>query len=99
MLGWLEKIANTVGQIGVLVLWALESVVNALIVALGALLAALLSLLPGMPDVPELPGGEAAGWVAWLLPVAGIAAALGGLVTAYGVFLVVRIGLRWAKAL
>jgi hypothetical protein len=81
------------------VLWALASAVNLIVSGLGAFIAAVVGLLPSLPAVPELPGGDAPGWVAWLLPVTGIAAALAGLVTTYVAFLVIRIALRWVKAL
>jgi hypothetical protein len=95
----LQGIWNTVKAFGELVLWALVSAINLVIAAVGAFIGLVLSLLPGFPAVPDLDQPEAAGWLAWALPVAGIITAFSALVVTYTIFLAIRIALRWVKAL
>lgn|SRR5881392_93165 len=80
---------------------ALVTILNALIAALGALLALLISLDPiDMPAPPTLPAPmtTALGWVAWVFPVGTAVSILVFFVTAWIMWQVVLIGLRWAKA-
>jgi len=80
-------------------LWALVTVLNLLIEAVGALISVLLLALPSMPDAPDAPVAEWMGWLNWLAPVAPMVAALSVFVGLWLAFLVIRIPLKWVKAL
>lgn len=85
--------------IGRWVLVALVEVVNLIIAAVGALLAVLFLLLPDLPDVPDNPAPDAVGWIAFFIPAGPILAFAALLITAYTAILIIRIALRWVKAL
>ncbi|MBJ7330725.1 MAG: hypothetical protein JHC95_12570 [Solirubrobacteraceae bacterium] len=99
MLDWLGGIFDVLTQLGELVLWAIVSAINVLIAACGLALGAFLSLLPAMPTPPAAPVAEWVGWMNWLFPVAPLLAGLTVCVGLWLVYLVVRIPLRWLKAL
>lgn len=99
MIQWLADIFGVLSQFGQLVLWALVSVINLLIEAIGVALGAFLSLLPVMPAAPTAPVASWVGWLNWLFPIAPLLAGLTVCVGLWLVFLVVRIPLRWLKAL
>ena len=99
MFGIFEAILSTLTAFGQLVLWALVTVLNGLIAALGALLALLMIVLPNLPAVPSNPVPESTGWIAFFVPAGAILAFAALLIAAYVSLLVIRIGLRWAKAL
>jgi len=86
--------------IGGWVLNALITFINLLIVAIGAFIGFIASLLP---DLPQGSGGTFGGsWVGWLnyyVPVAELVAGLAIWVGLWGAFLLIRIPLRWVKAL
>ncbi len=75
------------------------SAVNLIIAAIGQLLALLFALLPSLPPVPDNPAPEAVGWIAYFIPAGTILAFAALLIGAYTAILVIRIALRWAKAL
>jgi hypothetical protein len=83
---------------GDLLLGALVSVVNALVVALAAFLAGVLSLLPTLPDPPDV-GGQWMSWLNWIVPVGTMLATLTAFVVIWVSFLLVRVALKWARAL
>ena len=99
MLSWLSGIFTLLADLGVYVAWGAITSVNVIIAAAGAALAVLLALLPDMPGTPSLTSAPWIGWLNWLLPVAAILSALTGFVTMWGVYLLVRVPLRWLKAL
>ena len=74
-------------------------IANVLVLTIGTVIAALLSLLPTMPDPPEAPGGGVVGLLNWVFPVGPLVATCAGLTALWLAFLVIRIGLRWVKAL
>jgi hypothetical protein len=82
-----------------LLLGGLVDAVNALIAALGAVLAAAMSLLPGLPPVPQLGTVAWLGWLNWFFPVTTLLAGLAAFVLIWVTFLLVRIALKWARAL
>jgi hypothetical protein len=95
----LNLLAGLAESIGKFVLNALIDVVNLLIVAVGALIGVLFAVLPNMPDAPGPPDQ---GWLevfAYFVPVGAIVAMLGLFLAAYVALLVIRIALRWVKAL
>lgn len=81
------------------VLWGLETLINLLVVAVAALIAVLLALLPSMPAAPTVASSGWISWLNWFIPVSGIATAFAAFVTAWVLFLVIRIPLRWVKGL
>lgn len=95
-LGWIK---DTVAAFGQLVLWGVVTAFNGLIAAVGALLGLVMSLLPNLPPVPGNPVAEATGWIAFFIPAGPIVAFAALLITAYVALLVIRIALRWVKAL
>ena len=94
----LQPVVNAIAKIGDLVLVALVTAGNLLIAAVGGLIGVLFLLLPDMPTAPTVDGGHALGYAAWLFPVGTGLALLASFTAAYVLFLVIRIGLRWAKA-
>jgi len=96
MLSLLGGLAHAIGQF---VLNALIDAINVLIIAVGALVGLLLSALPDMPSAPTAPASPWIGWLNWLIPVAPMVAALSLFVGLWVAFLVIRIPLKWVKAL
>jgi hypothetical protein len=96
LLGW---ILDAIKGIGSLVLVALVDVVNAVILAVGTLISVLFSLLPSLPSPPTVPVADWVGWLNWFFPVAEMIAALTAFVVIWTSFLVIRMALRWVKAL
>jgi uncharacterized membrane protein len=92
----LFDLAEAVGR---WVMWAVVSVFNLLIAGIGAALQAILSLLPDMPDPPAQPAGDWIGWLNWFAPVAEILAAASVMLGIWVVFLLLKVGLNWVKAL
>ena len=84
--------------VGDLLLGALFAAVNALIAALGAVLAAAMSVLPTLPTPPDVSGTWMA-WLNWVVPVGPLLAILASFVLIWVSFLLVRIALKWARAL
>lgn len=78
---------------------ALIDFLNLLIVAVGALIGVLFALLPDMPPVPQPPESGVLQAFAFVFPVAAVVAVMGLFVSAYIAVLLVRIALRWVKAL
>jgi len=100
MLSVLQSILCVLKNALLAIAWAGVEVVNLLVAALGLFAAGLIALMPSMPDVPELQSMETArGWLSWAFPVAGLVAVFFTMLTAYALFLLVRIALRWVKAL
>jgi hypothetical protein len=84
-------------------LWVLGELVNVVIKALGLLIAGTIALLSGagftMPSVPDSAPPKAVGWLAWFFPVSGVLGALTAFLSIYAAFLVIRVLLRWVKAI
>ena len=95
----LSLLGGLAERIGMFVLNALIDALNLLIVAVGALIGVLFALLPNMPAVPQPPDAGFLHQFAFFYPVGGVLAVLALFVTAYVALLVIRIGLRWVKAL
>ncbi len=95
----LDLLGGLAQAIGAFVLNALIDVVNLVVVAVGALIGVLMLLLPNMPAAPGPPDEGILHTFAFVVPVGGIAAALAVFIAAYVSLLVIRIGLRWVKAL
>lgn len=96
MLNALLNLPETIGR------WILVGIINAvnlIIEGIGALLSALFLLLPNLPDVPDNPAPEATGYIAYFIPATTILAFAAALILAYTAILVIRIALRWVKAL
>lgn len=86
--------------IGGWVLNALVTMINLLIAAVGGFINAVVSLLPDMPGSGgQTFGGSWMGWLNYYVPVAELVAGLVVWVGIWGAFLLIRIPLRWAKAL
>jgi hypothetical protein len=77
---------------------ALVTVVNALIVAVAAVINAAMSILPSLPTPPDV-SGPWMGWLNWIVPVGPLLAGLSAFVAIWVSFLVLRIALKWARAL
>lgn len=95
----LDALLNLPEFIGRFVLIALVSVVNLLIFSIGGWIQLLMLALPSMPAPPAAPVADWIGWLNWLIPVGPMVAALGVFVALWLAFLVVRIPLKWVKAL
>src|SRR3954471_16969462 len=99
MLGLLRFIADAVAAAGQLVLWAVETAINAVIAAFAAAAGAVLSLLPSLPDPPGPPSSGVLQWVAYIYPMGAMLAAVATFLALWVGFLIVRIPLKWVKAL
>lgn len=80
-----------------LVAEGLVVVVNLFIAGLAAAAAALLAVLPPMPSWPN--DSVDWSWLNWALPVSGLVALLGSVVTLLVAWFGYRIVLNWVKAL
>lgn len=89
MLTALEWILSTVEAFGTLVLWGVETAINAGLAALAAAFAAAVALLPQLPEVVTPP--RFIGYVNWFFPVGAVVTVATSMLSAYVVFL----GLRW----
>jgi hypothetical protein len=99
VLGALAAIFEVLKASGVSTLWALVTGINLLIVAVGAFIAAVVGLLPTLPDPPGPPDSGVLQWVAYIYPMGAMLAVLATFLTMWVAFLVIRIPLRWIKAL
>jgi hypothetical protein len=72
---------------------------NALIAALAYAVNAVLGLLPVMPSFPAMPAQvtQVLGWINWFFPVGTLYDILVFFVSAWAVWLVVRLALNWAR--
>jgi hypothetical protein len=101
VIAWLSKIWCTLTNIPCYVETALVYFVDVILAAIGAFLLGVLSLLPDMPALPTTPDAvtTAASWVAWFFPVSTAATIFGFLFSAWLLWQVVAVALRWAKAI
>jgi hypothetical protein len=99
MLGLLRLVADVVTALPTLVLWAIESGLNATVAGVAAAATALLALLPSLPDAPALGTPDWLKWLNWVYPLGTAVTAALGLLLLYVALLVLRIALRWVKAL
>jgi hypothetical protein len=99
MLDFLGALLTPVRAFGQLVLWGLVSFANLLIEAIGTAIGAFMSLLPSMPAPPSVPVADWLGWLNWLFPIGPMVAALAVFVAVWIAFLLIRIPLKWVKAL
>src|SRR4051794_33899019 len=99
MLGILRFIGDAVAAAGQLVLYAIETALNAVISAFGALAAAVLGLLPHLPAAPGPPDSGVLQWISYIYPMGAMVAVVATFLALWVGFLIVRIPLRWVKAL
>jgi hypothetical protein len=99
MVSLLSLIADTLAATGVLSLWAMESAINATVVAIAASATFLLGLLPSIPAPPSQPASPWIGWLNWIFPLGPAITAATGLLVLYTLLLGLRVALRWVKAL
>jgi hypothetical protein len=76
-----------------------EQVINDGFVVLGVMLTAALAALPPFPAPPDAPSTGILAFICWIFPLGPMLAIFSGLVTCWITFLVVKIALRWVKAL
>ncbi len=94
----IDTLANMAKFIGHWVLWALITMINTLVSAVGAFIAGVVSLLPSMPSGSSSVGGSWLGWLNYYMPIAELVTGLLVWIGVWMLFLVIRIPLRWAKA-
>src|SRR4051794_41325965 len=99
MLGILRYIGDAVAAAGQLVLWAIVSALNLILAAIGAVIGAVTSLFPALPAVPGPPDSGVLQWIAYIYPMGAMLAALATFLACWVAFLLIRIPLRWVKAL
>lgn len=99
MLSILQEILCVLQALATYVLVAIVWAFNAVIAAFGAFMAAILALLPDFPDAPSSPPSGVLGWLTWVVPLGPLVAGLALFVTCWALFLVIRIPLKWIKAL
>ena len=92
----LDSIAN----LGLWIVWALETFVNYLLSGVGALVQAVLAALPPMSDAPALGSLEPwVGWLNYLLPIGTMLDSFAAALTLYVAVLAVRWALNYTRAL
>jgi hypothetical protein len=94
-----HAILDVLLRLGLIIDAALVGFVNLVLVAVGAALATFLMLLPAMPDAPADPLADWVGWLNWIYPVAALVSGLLVWVAIWATYLLVRIPLRWLRAL
>jgi hypothetical protein len=99
LLGPLNAILCAIEQLAFWIADRLIEVCNLFIAGVATFLLALLTLLPNMPTGTYTPSGTILGMINWLLPVGQMVATLTLVASMWLVLLVVRVGLKWAKAL
>src|SRR3954468_14510937 len=99
MLGLLRLLADVVTSIPQMVLWSLETAINAVIVGFAAAAAAVLALLPALPTPPGPPSSGVLQWVAYIYPMGAMLAVVATFIGLWVAFLAVKIPLKWFKAL
>lgn len=101
MLGVLEAILCVLKNILLAILFAGLKVVDLVLDAIQAGANAAFSLLPTLPDLPQLPPAiqNVSGFVAYFVPLEQLTVVGLTLLAGWLVFMVVRIPLKWAKAL
>lgn len=77
----------------------LTTLINDVIVVLGAVASWAIGILPGFPSAPGAPSSGILGFICWVIPVGPMLAVFSVLVTAWTLFLGVKIALRWVKAI
>lgn len=72
---------------------------NALIAALADAVNAVLSILPAMPTLPTMPTQvtNVLGWINWFFPVSTVVDIITFFVSAWLIWIVVRVALNWGK--
>ncbi len=99
MIGLLGSLLNVVVDFGLLVLTAIVTSINLLVAAIGVFIAAVVALMPSLPSPPSLPSASWIGWLNWFVPVGPMLAGFATFVSLWVALMVIRIPLRWAKAL
>lgn len=99
MLAILEEILCVLQALASYVLVAIVWAINALVAAIGGFMAFILGLLPDFPDAPDTPPDGILGFICWVVPLGPLVAGLALFVTVWVAFLVIRIPLKWIKAL
>jgi hypothetical protein len=99
MIDLLRKLLHGILDIPFLVADFLVDAFNLIIAGIAALAALVLGLLPSFPDAPDPPDSGVLGWLAWIAPIGTIVAGFALFVTCWIGFLVIRVALRWVKAL
>jgi Mg2+/Co2+ transporter CorB len=95
--GILDAFLCLITLLGQAVAWGVMTVCNLVIAGLGAVLPPVIAALPNMPDWPV--GSHNWTWLNWALPVSGIVALLGSILTILVAWFGYRIVLNWVKAL
>src|SRR4051794_41928357 len=98
MLGLLRLIADVLTSVPQLVLWSVETGINAMIVAFAAAATAVLALLPALPAPPGPPSSGVLQWVAYIYPMAAMLAVVPTFIGLRVAFLSVKIPLIWFVA-
>ena len=90
---------SLLSDVGRYLLAAIVTAINAVVAAVGGLIGAVLSVLPDLPSVPQPPDSGFLHAFAWVMPIGGMVAMLALFTGLYVTVLLVRVVLRWAKAL
>lgn len=99
MVAALGFVLDGIMEIGSMVLWAGETAINGLLVAVVAAYTAIVALLPSMGDGPALGTPAWLGWLNWFYPVGLLVDGIGAAVTVWIAFLAYRYILRLTRGL
>lgn len=99
MIGFLKAIWHGILSVPYLILDGLVALLNGFLAAIAALAGFLWGLLPDFPDAPAAPDSGVLQWINWVLPLGPLFTGFAVFVSLWGVFFIVRWGLRWVKML
>lgn len=85
--------------LGEFIIYALETVINAGIVAMAAIYTTIMSLLPSISDAPTFTDAPWLHWLAWFFPVSTCIGIFAGAVAMYVTYLGYRYILRLVRGL
>jgi len=94
-----QAILCAIENLALSILAVLVMGLNAFVVAIGGVVAALLLLLPNMPDHPPAMDSGVLGWLNWIVPIGGVLSVWTIVLSLWLAFLVLRIALRWMRAM
>jgi hypothetical protein len=99
MITLLQYVWNAIRSVPFLIADFLIQAFNLVIIGFAVMAAALWSLLPSFPSAPAPPSGGVAGALAWIAPIGTIVTGFSLLVSCWIAFSVIKVALKWVKAL
>jgi hypothetical protein len=86
---------DSIVNLALWVVYALETVINLVLAGAGSLIAAAVAVLPAVPSAPSIDTGSWIGWLNWVFPIGDMLTAAASLLALYVTVLAVRGLLHW----